>query len=104
MMAECILLGVVVGAFGAVMTVVTLYLIKRKLSYKVPKLPKWEFTSLGGIVVFIGGIVLTHPLVIPISDPWCTQLYFCVASLVLLAGSAKTIINLIVWCGRNPPR
>jgi len=103
-LVECILLGLVVGAFGAVMTAANLYLIRRRLSYKAPKLPKAEFTALGGIVIFVGGIVLTRPLVVPVSDPLCSQLYFCVAAVLLLAASAKSMINLILWCANNSPR
>jgi hypothetical protein len=104
MIVQCILLGLIVGGLSAAMTVATLYLIRRKLSYKTPKLPKWEFWALGGIVVFVGGIVLTRPLVIPVSEPLCGQIYFDVAGVALLVGSAKSIIGLILWCGRNSPR
>jgi hypothetical protein len=101
---ECILLGLIVGAFGAVMTAVNLYLIRRKLSYKRPKLPKTEFISLGGIVIFVGGIVLTRPLVVPVSDALCNSLYFCIAATLLLGASAKSMISVIIWCAKNSPR
>jgi hypothetical protein len=104
MIVECIALGLVAGVFAGAMTVAIVYLIRRKLSYKAPKLPKSEFTALSGVVVFVGGIAWSRPLLITVSDPWCNQSYFCVASALLLAISGPSIFRLIVWCAHNSPR
>jgi hypothetical protein len=104
MIVECIVLGLVAGVFAGAMTVAIVYLIRRKLSYKAPKLPKSEFAALSGVVVFVGGIAWSRPLLITVSDPWCNQSYFCVASALLLAISGPSIFRLIVWCAHNSPR
>jgi hypothetical protein len=104
MLAVCIALGVVVGALAGAMTVVVLFLIRRKLTYKAPKLPRAEFAALTGIVVFVGGIGWSRPLLMPVSDPWCNQGYFCIAAVLLLAISIPSIVSLIRWCAQNSPR
>lgn len=104
MIVECIVLGVIAGAFAGAMTVAIMYLIGRKLNYKVPKLPRSEFAALSGVVVFVGGIAWSRPLLMPVSDPWCNQSYFCVAAMLLFAISAPSFFRLVVWCARNSPR
>lgn len=66
MIVECIALGLVAGVFAGAMTVAIVYLIRRQLSYKAPKLPKSEFTALSGVVVFVGGIAWSRPLLITV--------------------------------------
>jgi drug/metabolite transporter (DMT)-like permease len=104
MISECIVLGAVAGAFAGVMTVVIVYLMQRKLSHKVPKLPKAEFVALTGIVIFVGGIAWSRPLLMPVADPWCNQSYFCIAAALLLAISGPSFVRLITWCARSSPR
>jgi hypothetical protein len=103
MIFVCGLAGAIVGLAGGLWMIAALFLIRRRLTYLARGLRGWEWGSVAGIPVFVGGIGWARRLVIP-PVAACQEVYLGAAVAVLVLSSGYFLLGLIAWCGRNSRR